>query len=173
MVYTSIYFGKELRNPYRLISYLFKELKQELKVIIIIHSTKAKYNVLLNQTPNIQTNSNCCLQEIMSRLDDIQKLRNIIKIDKKCFKKEITNTPAFRSEIEDLFSKLESNESLRTTKESTNLHLLTKAPPPCTPSHNPSYNPSHPAPRYCTSTSNPRSTSSHFSKSTGKYPPPT
>lgn len=67
-----------------------------------------------------------CLQEIMGRLDDLQKLRALIDIDRKCFKKEIANPNIFKTELEDFFSKLDHNEQLRQTKENTNLHLLSK-----------------------------------------------
>lgn len=62
----------------------------------------------------------------MNRLDDLQKLRGLVDVERRCFKKDVLNIAVFKSEVDDFFNKLEQNENLRITKESTNLGLLSK-----------------------------------------------
>jgi hypothetical protein len=62
----------------------------------------------------------------MNRLDDIQKLRGLVDVERRCFKKETFNVTLFKTEVDEFFNKLEQKENLRITKEFTNLSLLSK-----------------------------------------------
>ena len=53
-----------------------------------IPKTKYKCSALL-EPANLQSSSTIWLQEIMARLDDLQKLRALIDIEQRCFKHEI------------------------------------------------------------------------------------
>ena len=76
---------------------------------------------------DLQSNCTNWLQEILGRLDDLQKLRSIIDIESRMFKKEVTNLKTFKAGIENLLMQAHLNEQLRITKENNNLTLLSKA----------------------------------------------
>ena len=76
--------------------------------------------------PNLQSNSTVWVQEIVARLDDIQKLRGLIDIEKQIFKKDNSKNTSFKSDLEEFFSKMNHNEHMRQIKENTNLGLLSK-----------------------------------------------
>ena len=75
---------------------------------------------------DLQSNCMNWLQEILGRLDDLQKLRSIIDIENRTFKRDIINLKTFKNEIENLWVLINLNEQLRITKENNNLSLLWK-----------------------------------------------
>ena len=95
-------------------------------------TTSKKVNPRVKIQPAVPASdlqSNCAnwLQEILGRLDDLQKLRSILDIESRMFKKEVTNLKTFKTEIENLLVQAHLNEQLRITKENNNLSLLSKA----------------------------------------------
>lgn len=108
--------------------------------------SKFKYNHNSVLEPaTLQSSSMIWLQEIMSRLDDIQKLRGLFDLEQMqiCkqkpsniyltiashyknmkLRRDISNDQRFKQEIEDYFSQIEENEGRRLNKEQSNLFIL-------------------------------------------------